>query len=161
MILQCKLDFSIHFCIHSCCCLAVAYMCNDNHCHVYILVSCYIYNIKFLAVRQYATEIWGNPCSSGIYNEVRLTFYIITFGCALMWRIEWWLHHLHSTKRAEVTQVFCAANSAGTDNTCTCRLHDSMSIDGVQWNLIITVILGPKLVGCCIEVAFSLSGIHN
>ena len=31
----------------------------------------------------------------------------------------------------------------------------------VQWNLIITVTLGPSLAGCYIEVAFLLSGIQN
>ena len=31
----------------------------------------------------------------------------------------------------------------------------------VQWNLIITVTLGPNLAGCYIEVAFLLSGIQN
>ena len=31
----------------------------------------------------------------------------------------------------------------------------------IQWNLIITVTLGPNLAGCYIEVAFLLSGIQN
>ena len=31
----------------------------------------------------------------------------------------------------------------------------------LQWNLIITVTLGPNLAGCYIEVAFLLSGIQN
>ena len=31
----------------------------------------------------------------------------------------------------------------------------------IQWNLIITVTLGPNLSGCYIEVAFLLSGIQN
>ena len=36
------------------------------------------------------------------------------------------------------------------------------SVEGVlQWNLIITVTLGPNRAGCYIEVAFLLSGIQN
>ena len=35
------------------------------------------------------------------------------------------------------------------------------SIITIQWNLIITVALGPNLAGCYIEVAFLLSGIQN
>ena len=31
----------------------------------------------------------------------------------------------------------------------------------IQWNLIITVTLGPSLAGCYMEVAFLLSGIQN
>ena len=31
----------------------------------------------------------------------------------------------------------------------------------IQWNLIITVTLGPNLAGCYIEVAFLLSGIQK
>ena len=31
----------------------------------------------------------------------------------------------------------------------------------IQWNLIITVTLGPNLAGCYMEVAFLLSGIQN
>ena len=38
---------------------------------------------------------------------------------------------------------------------------DSMIDFLIQWNLIITVILGPNLAGCYIEVAFLLSGIQN
>ena len=38
---------------------------------------------------------------------------------------------------------------------------DSMIDFLIQWNLIITVTLGPNLAGCYIEVAFLLSGIQN
>ena len=36
-----------------------------------------------------------------------------------------------------------------------------IQLNFVQWNLIITVTLGPSLTGCYIEVAFLLSGIQN
>ena len=52
-------------------------------------------------------------------------------------------------------------------HTCVCESSagHSVIIGGLklvlQWNLIITVILGPNVAGCYIEVAFLLSGIQN
>ena len=47
----------------------------------------------------------------------------------------------------------CGEQEAGEATGCGCK--------EVQWNLIITVTVGPNLAGCYIEVAFLLSGIQN
>ena len=44
--------------------------------------------------------------------------------------------------------------------TVLCCISDTIMMV-IQWNLIITVTLGPNLSGCYIEVAFLLSGIQN
>ena len=65
--------------------------------------------------------------------------------------------------RASEKGTFVGRNNTGRRVClmCTCGLSAVHTYVRIQWNLIITVTLGPNLAGCYIEVAFLLSGIQN